>query len=151
MDVVIRRAKENEAEYLTKLTMDSQEDMEHPDTWMDLWEEELTVDKDYIKNNQVYIAEYEGVAVAYYSICDDAGEYYLDSLYMKATESVEGLGKLLFDHMSVVMKDNGIQKITIISDPQAVSFYLFMGAKLTSEIPSELEGQMLPVLEFTAV
>ncbi len=57
----------------------------------------------------------------------------------------QGVGKQLIEHMKNMCRGKSIEQLYIISDPHAKGFYEKVGAIYEKEIPSKIEGRILPV------
>ena len=72
----------------------------------------------------------------------------LDLLFVEPDAIGSGAGRILFDEAVRRMKAHGECRITILSDPDARSFYEHMGARFIEDRPSDVfEGRTLPWLE----
>ena len=67
---MIRHAKIQEAEILTKISFRSKGYWGYPKEYYDIWADELTIGPDYIKNNDVFVFANDGEINGYYSIVD---------------------------------------------------------------------------------
>jgi len=73
----------------------------------------------------------------------------LDLLFVEPDAIGSGAGRALFDEAVRRMKARGEAQMTILSDPDARSFYEHVGAKFIEDRPSDVfEGRKLPWLEF---
>lgn len=64
----IRSAYLTDSMALTEVSFDSKSYWNYPKSYFDIWSEELTIAKKYIKDNIVFVAELDEQIVAYYSI-----------------------------------------------------------------------------------
>jgi len=67
---VIRPAKESEHQELTSISFESKGYWNYPKSYFDVWENELTINHEYIRTNTVFVYEINGVVLGYYSIVE---------------------------------------------------------------------------------
>lgn len=88
---MIRRASADEAALLTTIALDASRYWGYPEHWIKHWETELTVSPDFIRRNQVYVAEEDGEVRGFYAL--RAGE--LEHLWVRPAFTGSGIGKAL--------------------------------------------------------
>jgi GNAT superfamily N-acetyltransferase len=156
--MVIRKADPSDDITLSELTFKSKSYWNYPEEYMKVWEQELTVTDDYIKQNIVYVVENNGIIIGYYSIKEVKDEYWsgetpvqkgfwLDNLFILPEFIGNGIGRKLIEHVKGICRNIGCKKIYIFSDPHAQGFYLKQGAKFIKDCPSSIEGRTIPMME----
>ncbi|MFJ7700677.1 GNAT family N-acetyltransferase [Lysinibacillus fusiformis] len=106
----------------------------------------LTVTKDYIEKNSVYLIETDNKVVAFYSFA--INEKKLDALFLDPDYIGKGLGKLIWNHLLNKAKELELREFTIDSDPHAEGFYLKMGAQNIGSTPSTVfPERSLPLMK----
>jgi GNAT superfamily N-acetyltransferase len=152
-NVVIRRAKESEDCFLTQIAFDAKRHWQYPESWMEKWINELTISKDYIKYNKVYVAEMDSRIVGFYSIAFLQEEmmfgkirmeqgYWLDHMFIMPEYHHKGIGCSMMQH---IQQSGVYSHMHIFVDPHATGFYEKMGAKFVRSSPSSIEGRDIPV------
>lgn len=106
----------------------------------------LTVTKDYLEKNTVYLIENDNKVIAFYSFA--INEQKLDALFLDPDYIGKGIGKIIWNHLLNKAKELELSEFTIDSDPNAEGFYLKMGAKNIGSTPSTVFPQRsLPLLK----
>ncbi|QDQ02850.1 GNAT family N-acetyltransferase [Lysinibacillus fusiformis] len=106
----------------------------------------LTVTKEYIEKNSVYLVESDNEIVAFYSF--DINEKKLDALFIEPDYIGKGLGKIIWEHLLNKAKELELNEFTIDSDPNAEGFYLKMGAENIGSTPSTVfPDRSLPLMK----
>jgi Predicted acetyltransferase len=154
--MIFRKARVEDADKLTQLTLESKRYWDYPEAWITLWKDELHVSAEYIQENMVMIAEENSELVGYISIINElnshiveiegtkiAGGFFLDNLFIHPSYIRKGIGKKLVALAFDWCKENGIEKLFVSSDPNAKGFYEKMGAICLGELPSKIEGRTL--------
>ena len=67
---MIRRARRDEASFLTEISFSSKQYWKYPQANFDIWKEDLTVTPEYIEQNDVYVCQRHGPVIGYYSIIE---------------------------------------------------------------------------------
>ena len=92
----IRRALPDEAETLTRIALDAKRYWGYPEHWIKHWEADLTVSSDFIRDNQVYVAEREGEIRGFYALCLSGNKAELEHMWVTPSAIGTGVGKELF-------------------------------------------------------
>lgn len=156
---MIRQAKPEEHRILTEISFASKKYWNYPAHFIDIWKKELTITKDYIQQNNVFIVEAEKTVAGYYSLVELQNDVQISGITLKAGLWLEhmfirppfignGLGRDLFYHCLKTCTYKNFSAIKILSDPNAKGFYQKMGCHYLSEYPSTIEGRTTPYLEF---
>ena len=145
-EMKIRDASPGMAVSLSNLAIRAKASWGYESSLLNLWKEDLEIEPDYIERNVVKVAEEDGdlIGVAALNLQDKE----IDHFWVEPGCMARGVGKALFEAIKVAMKENGISRIQIVSDPHAESFYLHMGAKRMGEVESVPPGRRLPKLSF---
>jgi len=149
MNIEIRRALPQEAETLTALAIAAKFSWGYPEDWLEIWRPELTFGADYIEKNEILTATVNDQPVGFYRLLEKDGNAWLEDLWIKPAYMGRGIGRLLFTHALKLSRQRGYKLLRWESDPNAVGFYIKMGAHQTGERHSEVEGQprILPIME----
>lgn len=145
----IRPARVSDATRLTAIARTAKAYWGYPVEWLKLWEPELTVTADEIRQRDVYCAEHNDSVVGFYSVSDDAPVAELDHMWIEPGSIGQGIGSKLFAHVLDTAGARGVQSLRIASDPNAEEFYLHRGARRIGTVASTPEGRRLPLLEVT--
>lgn len=152
MNIVIGRAQENESDQLTLISFAAKRYWKYPEEYFDVWKNELTITKDYVDQNKVYVARNNGSAVGFISIVEMKNDfglgalliqkgYWLDHIFVYPPFIGRGVGIQLILFAKEVCKENNIECLYILSDPNAKGFYDRIGSQYIGEVPSNIKGR----------
>lgn len=151
MNYIFRQAKIDEADKLTELAFLLKASWGYPQEWMDAWKDELTITPEIIKNSISVVAEYKNEIVGFW--CRPkikSEEPTFGFLFIHPEHMGKGLAKALWKELSKKLIQNGIRSFTIIADPNAVPFYLKLGAvQIGMQDSKTIPGRKIPILKFT--
>lgn len=152
----IRPAKAGDSEALTALSLASKRYWEYPDSYFDVWKNELTITPEYIENNSVFAAVRGDSIIGYFSVTEVKESFHAGSVFVDkgfwlehffiAPEYIrKGVGTKLMGFAVSRCKENGVKSLKIFSDPNAAGFYEKLGAKFLYDSASSIEGRTVPV------
>ena len=97
------------------------------------------------------MASIENQTIGFCTLLEKDGNAWLENLWVIPSQMGHGVGNALFKHMIDLSKKRGYHILRLESDPNAVGFYIKMGAHQIGERHSEVEGQprILPIMELT--
>jgi len=159
MNENIRIALPGDAEILTKIAFAAKHTWNYPESYFEVWKDELTITKDYTNNNIVFIAKKGKQVVGFYSIVIVQNDFmagnvlvkkgfWMEHLFIKPSFQKKGIGSMLMEHALKYCEENWIDELKIFVDPHAVGFYEKMGAKFMENSPSSIKGREIPVYFF---
>ena len=139
--MTIRRASPEDAPSLTAIAHHAKQHWGYPEHWIKHWEADLTISEDFIRSNQVYVAERDSQICGFYALCADWTKAELEHMWVAPDYIGTGIGKELFlDAMDRSTAMN-VRRIDITADPNAAGFYERMGAQRTGDVVSEIDGE----------
>ena len=141
MVTTIRRAEPEEAACLTEIAFAAKRHWGYPESWIEVWREDLTVTPDFIQWNEVFVANENGRLTGFYALVTSEGKTELDHLWVLPEQIGKGVGRQLLQHALDRVAAVGGTVIEIVSDPNAEGFYLKAGAVKIGEVISEIEGK----------
>jgi len=139
---MIRRAALEEAETLTQIALDAKRYWGYPEHWIKHWEADLTITADFIRDNQVYVAEQDGDVRGFYALCVKGKQAELEHMWVTPGSIGTGIGKELFLDAMDRAAALEVREIEILADPNAAGFYERMGASQIGEIDASIDGQV---------
>lgn len=146
--VVIRAARDGEAEVLSALSRRSKAHWGYDKRFMALSQEALTIRDAWIAAGKVLVAECDGAVAGVAAIDADGDGHEVAAFFVDPAWMGHGIGNHLFDAMIDLAARSGIARLGILSDPNAAGFYEKMGARPVSMEPSDaIPGRKLPFLE----
>ncbi|MNC29697.1 putative acetyltransferase [compost metagenome] len=158
MNITFERAKPSEHHSLTNVSFEAKRYWKYPEEYYTAWEKELTITKEYIASNLVYLARVGDEVAGYFSICRVESDfwsgkvfvnkgYWLEHIFIRPEFMGRGIGKELIQLSKEVCREHRIEKLHIFSDPFAKGFYTKIGARYVRESESSIEGRQIPVFE----
>jgi len=147
---VIRRALPRDARALTRVAHAAKRHWRYPEAWIARWREALTVTPGFVERGPVHCAVEGGRIVGFYALTGQGATRELEHMWIVPDRIGSGLGRRLLEHARATARGDGARFLSIASDPNAVGFYLRMGARPTGDVPSAPRGRMLPRLRLDA-
>ena len=138
----IRRALPEEADTLTQIALDAKRYWGYPEHWIKHWEADLTVSSDFIRDNQVYVAEKDGDIRGFYALRLSGRKAELEHMWVTPGSIGTGIGKELFLDAMDRAATFEVREIEISADPNASGFYERMGASQIGETDASIDGQV---------
>ncbi|WLI88866.1 GNAT family N-acetyltransferase [Massilia sp. R2A-15] len=86
------------------------------------------ISREQVENDLMYVAEYRHQLVGFFSLTNPRNNPELDLMFVSDDAQGKGVGRLLFDHLRTVARENCVTRIDIVAHPPAEEFYLRMGA-----------------------
>ena len=139
---MIRRAAVEEADTLTQIALDAKRHWGYPEHWIKHWESDLTISPDFIRDNQVYVAEKDGEVRGFYALCVTGNKAELEHMWVTPASIGTGIGKELFLDAMDRATTLEVREIEISADPNAAGFYERMGASQIGETEAGMDGQV---------
>ncbi|USG64797.1 GNAT family N-acetyltransferase [Brevibacillus ruminantium] len=145
----IRKARIDEARFLSDLSFRSKAYWGYSDDFMEACRNDLTLTPEYIASSLVFVLEDGGAIRGFMGLeREPDGGCLLKDLFIEPDVIGKGYGRALWNHMLKVAQDLQVRNVTLHSEPYAENFYLLMGAKRIGEIESTVfPGRKLPLLE----
>jgi len=138
---MIRKASPEDSATLTQIALDAKRHWGYPEHWIKHWESDLTITREFISNNHVYVAEFGGEIRGFYALCAIGDKAELEHMWVSPAYIGTGIGKDLFlDAMERAAKMN-FSHIELSADPNAAGFYEHMGARKVGEVDSDIDAQ----------
>lgn len=147
VSIEIRSAEPAEAAELTAIAFAAKRHWGYPETWIDLWAQELTVDGRYIEANRVLVATDGTRILGWCSLAEERGAYWVDYCWVLPEAIGRGTGRALIHEAFRLAAELGASTLKVVADPNAEEFYRKLGFRRVGERPSVPKGRRLPVLE----
>ena len=112
--------------------------------------ETSTVDslRECIAQNQVWVAEVDGMVVGYGCGMDLDGSFYIEEVSVGRSHHRQGIGRMLIDHMAGEARNLGYRAVTLTTDrtlPWNAPYYERLGFSIMKD--SELSPQLRAALD----
>ncbi|MGW6745331.1 GNAT family N-acetyltransferase [Streptomyces sp. NPDC055025] len=129
--VRIRAARPDEARALSGLVLRSKAHWGYDEAFMAACRTELAISAADMTARRMMVAEDErsGAALGVASLEGKAPDGTLGLLFVEPRAFGRGIGRTLYAHVLDAARDEGIERLTIDSDPHAVGFYRALGAR----------------------
>ncbi|WP_422366090.1 GNAT family N-acetyltransferase [Pelagibius sp.] len=144
--ITIRRARTDEAEALTELSLRSKQSNGYDEAFMAACRDELTVTGERLAEGEYWVAESGelcGCACLLAGPDGRSGEvhaFFIDPAWQR-----RGVGRLIWQKLLERAMERGITELHLDADPAAVPFYEAMGFAIVGESPSDsIPGRKLP-------
>ncbi len=154
--IQISKANVTDSDILTDIAFSAKRHWGYPDEYFQIWNNELTITKDYIHQNIIYKAHIDDLIFGFYSIIENKSDFYsgeilvkkgfwLEHIFIKPEYHRMGIGRLLIEHVISISRKIGISELLIFVDPYARGFYDRIGAEFLYESKSSIPGRLIPV------
>ncbi|WP_446902643.1 GNAT family N-acetyltransferase [Burkholderia sp. YIM B11467] len=145
---VIRAGRPSDADQLTKLAFLSKAHWGYPKEWLELWEADLTVRPEMIEDSIAFVAETEERIIGFWVRASmDSDEPTRGWLFVHPDHMGQGVARALWSELRKEAAARGIRSFVIEADPNAVPFYLALGAEKIGEKESTvIPGRLFPIL-----
>ena len=150
-DLTIRPARPENANVLTALCKRSKAYWGYDADSMAMSEVSLTITPELITNGLARVAQDSAGRIVGMASLDPIGQGTVDLMHMFVDPDAVGVGvgRALFEAITTLARQEGANKLSILSDPNAVNFYRHMGARHIGDAPSDaIPGRRLPLLEY---
>jgi len=158
MDIKIRIALPEDSLLLTEIAFAAKRTWDYPESYFDIWKDELTITEEYIKNNLVLKAVINEEIAGFSSVVEVPRDFiagrglvtkgfWLEHIFIKPEYQHKGIGNKLLERTSSLCTEKGIETLKIFVDPNAEGFYKKTGADYLYESPSSIEGRNIPVYQ----
>ena len=152
MEFTIRRAKASDALFLTSISFGAKRYWNYSEEYMETWHDELTITEQYIEKNMVLVAQKKDTIIGYCSMTEVKEGYWKDEIFIKSGYWLEhifirpayirsGIGSKLIEELTYYCRENHIESLNILSDPNVNGFYDKIGAIYIKDMPSTLQGR----------
>ena len=148
----VRQAVLDDCDKLTEIAHASKRFWDYPEDWIIQWRPVLTIAKNYLDENLIFVGEMDNRIVGFYALVRETNSLELDHFWIHPDFIGRGIGRALFNHVvlrvEVMLPGSDLK---IISDPNAEPFYLHMGALRTGTVSTDWGGmsRTLPLLRFS--
>lgn len=143
-----RIAKIDDLETLNKISVESKAYWGYPESWIENWLDELTLDKDKLSTQNVLVIENENKIIGFSSIVENSRNYEILHLWILPEYIGKGFGKKLLE--KTIRTFTKPDKVIIVeADPNAEPFYKSQGFVTFDKVESFPKGRFLSVMKKT--
>jgi GNAT superfamily N-acetyltransferase len=150
MDISIRRARPDEAVTLTEIAHEAKRHWGYPESWIEHWQDDLTITPGFIANNEMYVAVTGEEVAGCCALVMSESMAELEHMWIRPAHMGNGVGRALFSQIAERAAQLGVPGFELSADPNAEGFYERMGAQRIGDVRSEIDGQprILPRMYF---
>ena len=141
MRIEIRRAHPEEADTLTEIAHAAKRHWNYPESWIQQWQADLTITREFITSHEVFAATINGEIVGCCALVMTNSLAEIEHMWIRPEQMGSGVGRALFEHARARAVERGANVLELSADPYAEGFYARMGAKRIGEIPANMDGQ----------
>ncbi len=143
----IRRAKAGEANILTNIAISSEAYWGYDEDYMENFKNTYRISENYISNYTTFLIEDNEIIAGFYGILMNEGKTELEYFFIDTKYIGKGYGRLLWDHVIETAKGVNIKEFEIVTSPEAIGFYIKLGALEIGEVESLVKvGRKIPRL-----
>ena len=136
---MIRPASVDEAAVLTTIALEAKRYWGYPEHWIKHWEKDLTISREFISDNHVFVAEADGEIRGFYALCVSGAKAELEHMWVTPDCIGTGVGKELFLDAMERAAALDVRDVELTADPNAAGFYERMGARQIGETDSPID------------
>jgi GNAT superfamily N-acetyltransferase len=141
-----RTAEINDLKTLNTISVKSKSYWGYPESWIEKWLDELTLDEDKFSKQNVLIIEFEQNLIGFASIVENNENYEILHLWILPEYIGKGFGKKLLEKtIQTFVKSD--KEVIVEADPNAEPFYQSQGFITYDKIESFPKGRFLPVMK----
>ncbi|MGI9508154.1 MAG: GNAT family N-acetyltransferase [Geminicoccaceae bacterium] len=145
MNIEIRRARADEADLLTRLSMRSKQSNGYDDAFMEACRVELTVTAARMEEGEYWVAAADGILGCVCLVDDGDGSGEVHAFFIDPDHQRRGIGRRLWQKVVERARILGIERLSLDADPGAVPFYEALGFVTVGAAPSgSITGRSLP-------
>lgn len=143
-EILIRAARIENAEVLTRLAGAAKASWGYPEEAMRAWKDALIITSTSITSAPTFVAEpagREGIIAGFYQLETNENPWSLEHLWVDSEWMRQGIGRALLAHATLFAHSAGIDELAIDADPHAEPFYLSCGAIRVGAIAAPIPGE----------
>ena len=138
----VRKAEPGNALELTAIALAAKRHWGYPEAWIQRWLDTLTITPEYIAGNATFAARDGGAILGFSALREEAGEPWIDHLWVLPAAMGRGIGRRLFERCAQEARTAGATVLKIDADPNAKPFYRHMGARAVDRVPAPMDEIM---------
>ena len=150
MTLEFQLAEPKDCRTLTEIAFAAKRFWGYPEEWISLWQKELTIAPEYVRQHYVFKALDASGAIGGFCALEwshDRNELEVAHLWVKPMFMRKGIGRALFDFALKNVTSLPLRRITVVADPNAQEFYEKLGFSVVGQVSSTPQGRSLPMME----
>lgn len=147
MTYQIKKAISSDAPILTQIAFAAKRHWNYPETWIQMWKDDLTITEELFKNNVVFKICEANQILGFCTLEEENGAYEVGHFWVRPEKIGKGLGRQLMEELLAHCAQEKIESLKVIADPNAASFYEHFGFQHIGTLESVPKGRILPLLK----
>ncbi|MBI5770367.1 MAG: GNAT family N-acetyltransferase [Verrucomicrobia bacterium] len=146
----LRSAETGEAAALTAIAFAAKRHWGYPEAWLERWRDALTITAGQLAAHATFVAADEGgAALGFALLRREAGESWIEHLWVAPAAMRRGMGRALFERCEEEARKAGATRLKVEADPNAEAFYSRMGMCTYDRVAAAMDGveRFLPLME----
>ena len=140
MNIEIRQAEPSEAQTLTAIAHAAKRHWGYPEKWVQQWEPDLTITRDFISDNEVFVAVAGEEIAGCCALVLNGSLAEIEHMWIKPEHMGSGVGRALFNYARQRAEERGALVLELSADPNAEGFYERMGTTRVGEVTADMDG-----------
>ena len=146
MQVSIKKVVIQDANRLTTIAITAKRYWGYPEAWIQLWTSGLTITTTFIESNELFKAVYQDKILGFCALVFKEDKVEIEHCWVAPAYIGHGIGQQLIEYALVFISKKAIQKVEVVSDPNAIGFYEKMGFKQIGTYQSQPNNRLLPLM-----
>lgn len=142
------RAQKEDVKHLRQIAFYSERHWGYSSAFMHVFDEEFNITTEFIKYHPTFVGMEGDMPCCFWGIIRSEDSCELEYFYVDENVLGHGYGKTMWLHMLNWCKENEIERISFVTSLQAVGFYEKMGACVSGEALSTIDGRVIPRLTY---
>ncbi|MCS6996274.1 MAG: GNAT family N-acetyltransferase [Casimicrobiaceae bacterium] len=134
----LRVAREDDLEAMNRLALRAKAHWGYDEDELARWRDAIEVRANTVREWPTFVAEAEGGLVGFVQMNPAQTRWALDALWVEPDRMGQGIGRRLLSHACRMAAAAGQRVLSIDADPNAVAFYVRMGARAVGYVPAPL-------------
>lgn len=136
----IRRAVSGDARELSELVERAKAHWGYTHAQLQAWRSSLEVSAESVSARPMFVAEFDGQVIGFYSLVPSPEVWELDNLWVLPQFMKKGFGRKLLEHALQAAAEGGATSVVADADPNAEPFYLRCGARRIGAVAAPIAG-----------
>ena len=146
-DMIFEKAEPADCQNLSELAVRSKRHWGYSKEAMEHWNVNLTITEEFLNSHTVIKATLEDDIVGFFALetiqpTTRIAQYWVDTPFMR-----KGYGSTMFKYLKDFLKQNKVEKATIVLDPNGLAFFESKGAKVLNKIEHKVKNKFLLIVE----
>lgn len=136
----VRQAHPTESDDLTRLAYTAKAHWGYAAQDLQAWSDELAISTESIETAPTFVIDDGPRIGAVLQLCPSSAPWAIECLWVRPDCMRRGFGAALVRHAAAYAARHGQERLAIDADPNAVAFYLALGADKAGEVPAPAVG-----------